>query len=751
MRRRTSTPRSSSSPPRRTPRRTGRSPTPSGWCSGTTRRRSRPATERSDLWFIYHLGRRIRERLAGSADERDRPVLDLTWAYPDRGCERRAVGRRGARGDQRLERRRRDALRATPKPATTARPRAAAGSTAAATRTGSTRPHVARPACEQNWTGSDWAWAWPANRRILYNRASADPRGPAVERAQGARLVGRGGRTLDRARRARLRGRQAARTTARRRTRPARPRSPATTRSSCRPTGEAGCSPRPASPTARCRPTTSRRTRRSATRSTRQQRNPARQLYRAREQPLPPRSRRAGRRRVPVRGHHLPADRALHRRRDVALDALPVRAAAGVLLSRSRPSWPPSAASSTAAGRRSSPPAASIEARVMVTDRMTPLHGRTGATRPPDRDALPLGRQRLRARRLGERALVDGAGPELAHPGGQGADGRHPARPPAARAGAPTLVRDYRERAGITAQTGMRAVSRRACSTSVLEAAADPAASAGLRRPSAADGLLHRHLGLHRLQGVRGRLQGVEPGARGRAELDRASRTTTRSSSAPTPGATSRSSSSACRSASSDAEPRRATAGEFRWLMASDVCKHCTHAACLDVCPTGAIFRTRVRHRRGPGRTSATAAATASPPARTGSSTAARTTGGSSSARSATTGSAPARSPPARRRARPTRSSSARSTSCASAPTGAVEQLHDAGVTEARLYGRDPTTASAATARSSCCSTSPRCTGCRRTRSSRTRDLPRDVARPRARRRDPACPGARRGCSHAGA
>ncbi|UUW92329.1 4Fe-4S dicluster domain-containing protein [Pimelobacter simplex] len=31
---------------------------------------------------------------------------------------------------------------------------------------------------------------------------------------------------------------------------------------------------------------------------------------------------------------------------------------------------------------------------------------------------------------------------------------------------------------------------------------------------------------------------------------------------------------------------------EFRWLMASDVCKHCTHAGCLDVCPTGALFRT---------------------------------------------------------------------------------------------------------------------------------------------------------------
>ncbi len=32
--------------------------------------------------------------------------------------------------------------------------------------------------------------------------------------------------------------------------------------------------------------------------------------------------------------------------------------------------------------------------------------------------------------------------------------------------------------------------------------------------------------------------------------------------------------------------------GDLRWLMSSDVCKHCTHAACLDVCPTGALIRT---------------------------------------------------------------------------------------------------------------------------------------------------------------
>nr|WP_249417137.1 4Fe-4S dicluster domain-containing protein [Streptomyces sp. TS71-3] len=39
------------------------------------------------------------------------------------------------------------------------------------------------------------------------------------------------------------------------------------------------------------------------------------------------------------------------------------------------------------------------------------------------------------------------------------------------------------------------------------------------------------------------------------------------------------------------AEPPTAD-GDMRWLMSSDVCKHCTHAACLDVCPTGSLFRT---------------------------------------------------------------------------------------------------------------------------------------------------------------
>ena len=43
-----------------------------------------------------------------------------------------------------------------------------------------------------------------------------------------------------------------------------------------------------------------------------------------------------------------------------------------------------------------------------------------------------------------------------------------------------------------------------------------------------------------------------------------------------------------------DGESAGLNGDAFRWLMSSDVCKHCTHAACLDVCPTGALFRTEL-------------------------------------------------------------------------------------------------------------------------------------------------------------
>ncbi|MFP3600158.1 hypothetical protein, partial [Chryseobacterium sp. SIMBA_029] len=34
-----------------------------------------------------------------------------------------------------------------------------------------------KPGQEQGPVAPEWGWAWPANRRVLYNRASADPAG----------------------------------------------------------------------------------------------------------------------------------------------------------------------------------------------------------------------------------------------------------------------------------------------------------------------------------------------------------------------------------------------------------------------------------------------------------------------------------------------------------------------------------------------------------------------------------------------
>ena len=94
------------------------------------------------------------------------------------------------------------------------------------------------------------------------------PAGPAVERAQDVRLVGRRQGRVDRLRRAGLRADQAADVPAARRRRPGRRRSPATTRSSCRATARAGCTRRAGCSTGRCPRTTSRPSRRCATRST---------------------------------------------------------------------------------------------------------------------------------------------------------------------------------------------------------------------------------------------------------------------------------------------------------------------------------------------------------------------------------------------------------------------------------------------------------------------------------------------------
>jgi formate dehydrogenase major subunit len=131
---------------------------------------------RSELWFIYHLGRLIREKLAASTDPRDRPIQHVTWDYPLQGPHDEPdaetvlmeINGRHASGD--FVAKYQD-LKADG--STTCGSWLHAGIYAdGVNQTARKKPHT-----EQNWIASEWAWAWPANTRILYNRASAAPDG----------------------------------------------------------------------------------------------------------------------------------------------------------------------------------------------------------------------------------------------------------------------------------------------------------------------------------------------------------------------------------------------------------------------------------------------------------------------------------------------------------------------------------------------------------------------------------------------
>jgi formate dehydrogenase major subunit len=139
-----------------------------------------PGDARSELWFYYHLGRIIRRKLSGSTDPRDRPLLDLTWDYPCIGdvAEPDAEAVLQEVNGYHLSGPDRGKLLST---FTQMRPD---GSTSGGCwiycgvyADGVNQAARRRPGQDQHWVAPEWGWAWPANRRILYNRASADPSG----------------------------------------------------------------------------------------------------------------------------------------------------------------------------------------------------------------------------------------------------------------------------------------------------------------------------------------------------------------------------------------------------------------------------------------------------------------------------------------------------------------------------------------------------------------------------------------------
>ncbi|WNG41834.1 molybdopterin-dependent oxidoreductase [Archangium violaceum] len=136
-----------------------------------------PGEARSELHFIFHLGRRLKELYASSQEAKDRPVQDLFWDYPVSGPhqepEPEAVlkeisGYRMGSGA----------------PVRDFTELAADGSTACGCwiysgcfAEGVNQTARRKPGQQQSLAAPEWGWAWPANRRLLYNRASADPEG----------------------------------------------------------------------------------------------------------------------------------------------------------------------------------------------------------------------------------------------------------------------------------------------------------------------------------------------------------------------------------------------------------------------------------------------------------------------------------------------------------------------------------------------------------------------------------------------
>jgi formate dehydrogenase major subunit len=132
--------------------------------------------QRSELWFFYHLGKRLKQRLAGSVDDRDRPVQDLAWNYRVQGDDEPSAD---------------DVLRhISGLDLTTGRelggyPELKADGTTSSGcwiycgvyADGVNQAARRKSRHEQDLYALEWGWAWPMNRRVLYNRASADPDG----------------------------------------------------------------------------------------------------------------------------------------------------------------------------------------------------------------------------------------------------------------------------------------------------------------------------------------------------------------------------------------------------------------------------------------------------------------------------------------------------------------------------------------------------------------------------------------------
>ena len=140
-----------------------------------------PGEARSELWFTHHLYKRVRARYEGSTADKDWPILNLNWPYSEHGPHREPDPEQvlkeinGYRVDtgEALD----SFVDLDSDGATACGCWIYSGIYAGGVNRARRRDpgDIADP--EGGWVSPEWGFAWPANRRILYNRASADPQG----------------------------------------------------------------------------------------------------------------------------------------------------------------------------------------------------------------------------------------------------------------------------------------------------------------------------------------------------------------------------------------------------------------------------------------------------------------------------------------------------------------------------------------------------------------------------------------------
>ena len=383
-----------------------------------------PGDARSELWFMHHLAKRVKEHYAGSTQARDWPIVNLRWDYPERGADARARCRGGDEGDQRLRRRDRAAAVAVHRPAQRRLDRLRLLDLLGHLRRRRQPGQAPRP-------GRSDEGGRPRLARVGVGMAGEPPhalqprvrrsRGPPVEREKEVRVVGRGGAALDRLRRPRLPGRQAAGLSRARgrqghgrdqRGRPVhddgrRPR--------------AGCLRPAACSTGRCRPTTSRSSRRCTTSCTRKiDADPAAIRWRRPENP----QHAVEDPRYPDRGHHLPAHRAAHGGRHEPQGPVAGRAPARDV----RRDRPRARARARHRGRRldDDRDRARRDRGARAGDRAHAPAANRRPARAPDRPAVALGLLAAVSGRLRERPHRDHRRPQRLDPGVEGVHVRGP-------------------------------------------------------------------------------------------------------------------------------------------------------------------------------------------------------------------------------------------------------------------------------------------------------------------------------------